>query len=1236
MNMRDLPQQRSARQTWGVRAAWLLLALVAALYCGWRFAGPSPLQTDLLALLPATEADPVAEHAVDTLASALGDRTVLLVSSNDDAHAKAAAKQLGASLQKSGAFGSVTAELPPFDLTQIAALYMPYRFGLLAPADRAALAGGAEGASGASGTTLRDTLAQRLYRPLQGGLSTPLADDPFGWLERWLGGLPLATSNLEVEDNLLVAHRGATTSVLIVATLPGSAYETKTQQAVHAALAQSESALRQAFPDVSVARTGAVFYAESARSASEREVHLIGVASLCGIALLMMWVFRSPRLLLLGFVSTALGIVCALAATLLVFGKLHLLTLVFGASLIGEAVDYSIQYFVVYLGAQRDWDARRGARTVRPALTVALLTSLLGYAILMWVPFPALRQIACFAMVGITTAFASVLWLLPALLTHAPKRSPQRVFAGAARLLTLWHRAIGGRHAWYVAALLLIVAVPGWLRLTSDDDIHLLIQRDPSLVAQEDKVRDAVGVDNSAQFFVVRGDTPEAVLQRAEALGARLDALNGTANQVVQLSVGDAIRAVRETAERRPRVARAARVQRPRRVARDAVASGLQGRSRRCVARLVQQAQSQPPLSVERWLAAPWSQPYRHLWLGEVDAATRAYAAVVIPQGVTPHNEPALIALAHALPGVTFVDKAASVSKLFGAYRVDSGWWLGGALALVLVLLTVRYAPKEASWGRPEASCRARRAAHVRLCTACAAASPRPARAARGRRHARGVRLRSRAAQSVQLARVDAGARRRRKLCGVPARRLSARGRGRGSRRGVDRRAAVGGHHAVVVRHARHERDARAEELRRDARARHRGLGAARADRHAIGIEEGGMKAPSVYLHALGMINALGGDVEQIVPALAAARAPGMANVHTGIGDAFVGSVLAPLDLAPRAELARYDCRNNRLLLAALAQIAPAIDAARERYGAHRIGVVLGTSTSGIEAAEAAFVYHAQAGELPVNFNYRQMEIGTAAPFAAAALGVHGPAFTISTACTSSAKAFASARRLLQLQLCDAVVVGGVDSLCELTVQGFASLESTSGVRTNPMSVNRCGINVGEGAAVFLMSRDEAAVRLAGVGESSDAHHISSPDPQGVGGELALREALADAGIAPSAIGYVNLHATATRKNDEMEAKLMARVFPERRGDERHQAVDRPSARRGGRDRTRLRVADARARRRARCRVTVGRRGRSRVAGARSGRERTLSARAGAAGTQYVMSNSFAFGGSNVSLILAR
>lgn len=306
------------------------------------------------------------------------------------------------------------------------------------------------------------------------------------------------------------------------------------------------------------------------------------------------------------------------------------------------------------------------------------------------------------------------------------------------------------------------------------------------------------------------------------------------------------------------------------------------------------------------------------------------------------------------------------------------------------------------------------------------------------------------------------------------------------------------------------------------------------------------MTRAHVYLHALGMVNALGADTDTVAAALATGVAPGMGRVAFG-GEqgAYVGRAQGALDVAPPSHLAHYDCRNNRLLLAALTQIEPAVQAACARYGATRVGVVLGTSTSGIGAGETAMgVANALAdGQAP--FDYVQMEIGTGAPFAAAYLGVQGPAFTISTACTSSAKAFAAARRLLQLNLCDALVVGGVDSLCELTLRGFAALESTSLERTNPMSANRAGINIGEGAAVFLMSREAGPAVLAGVGESSDAHHISAPDPSGLGGEQALRAALADAGMPASAIGYVNLHATATRKNDEMEARLMARVFPD-------------------------------------------------------------------------------------------
>jgi predicted exporter len=677
----DALEPRTAKASWSLRAAWLVLALVAALYCAWRFAGPSPLETNLLALLPATEADPVAEEAVDRLAGALGNRAVFLVTSDDAAHAKAAAKQLGATLAASGALKSVTAQLPPFDLSQIAKFYLPYRFGLLAPADRTVVAGGAP--------ALQDALMQRLYGMPNAGLAAPLADDPFGWLQHWLAGLPLATSNLTIEDGFLVAHRGASTRVLVVATLPGSAYEADIQRAVLAATARGEAGVKVAFPDVSIARTGAVFYAEAARAASEREMHAIGIVSLAGIALLMLWVFRSPRLIVLGFVSTALGILCALAATLLVFGKLHLLTLVFGASLIGEAVDYSIQYFVVYLGAQRGWNPQHGAREVLPALTVALATSLVGYAILAFAPFPALKQIACFAMVGISTAFASVIWLLPSLLTRPARRSPKALFAVAESMLTRCHALIGGRRAWFVAAALVLFAVPGLLQLGSDDDIHLLIHRDRSLVAQEHEVSDAVGVNNSAQFFVVRGESQEQVLERAEALGARLDGLTGASRLSGWQSVTSFVPSARQQQADRALVAAHA-FDDPAALHALLVKAGF--REDVADAWLAAYGKSAGSvLDVESWLAQPWSRPYRHLWLGRSVSTPDAFASVVIPQGVSRANLAALGAVARTVPGVSFVDKAASVSRLFGAYRLDSAIWLAGALPLVLVLLMVRY-----------------------------------------------------------------------------------------------------------------------------------------------------------------------------------------------------------------------------------------------------------------------------------------------------------------------------------------------------------------------------------------------------------------------------------------------------------------------------------------------------------------------------------------------------------------
>ena len=300
----------------------------------------------------------------------------------------------------------------------------------------------------------------------------------------------------------------------------------------------------------------------------------------------------------------------------------------------------------------------------------------------------------------------------------------------------------------------------------------------------------------------------------------------------------------------------------------------------------------------------------------------------------------------------------------------------------------------------------------------------------------------------------------------------------------------------------------------------------------------------SFYLNALGVVCAAGHDTDTLGQALWATTPGGLQPERWHDRTLYLGRVQPPLAL-PQAIAQRS--RNNALLLAALQPIRAAVEAARDRFGPLRVAIVLGTSTSGVGESEAAWAHHRAEGELPAWHDVRQQEIGSGAALLAAELDVQGPAYVISTACSSSSKALASAARLLQAGLADAVVCGGADSLCDFTVAGFAALEAVSDARCNPMSAHRCGINIGEAGALFLMTRERGgegpAVRLAGWGETSDAHHISAPEPSGRGAEAAMRAALDMAGLAPADIGYLNLHGTATPHNDAMESHAVARVF---------------------------------------------------------------------------------------------
>jgi 3-oxoacyl-[acyl-carrier-protein] synthase-1 len=260
-----------------------------------------------------------------------------------------------------------------------------------------------------------------------------------------------------------------------------------------------------------------------------------------------------------------------------------------------------------------------------------------------------------------------------------------------------------------------------------------------------------------------------------------------------------------------------------------------------------------------------------------------------------------------------------------------------------------------------------------------------------------------------------------------------------------------------------------------------------------------------------------------------------------------IGRVHGLEDAPLPAEFAPWDCRNNRLALSALRQdgLEDAVVALRERFGPGRIAVVLGTSTASIGSTEDAYRLRDNDVELPTAYRYPIIHSPySLVDFVRRYLKLEGPAFGVSTACSSSARVFGSAERLLRLGLADAVLVGGTDTLCQSVLYGFNSLQLMSPAACRPFDVARQGLSLGEGSGFALLVRGPAeGVVLKGYGETSDAHHMSSPHPEGLGARLAMEQALSSAGLKAAAIDYVNLHGTATRLNDQIEGEAMLTLF---------------------------------------------------------------------------------------------
>jgi len=660
------------------RAALVLIAVaIAAATCAAYLARGVPLQTNLLAMLPPTERDPQVEQVIAKLATSVGARVLFMVSDDDDAHARRAADAFAAGLHAAGGLRTIIARLDAVDRSLPAKLYAPHRFGLLTDEDRAGLA--------RTEFNARDAALRQLVMPLPAAAALPLAQDPFGFYSRWLASREPRAGRLRLEDGYLTAREGDRVRIVLLGEIDGDAYDERVQQRVVGAYERASADMRTAEPQAEAWRAGTVFYAAAARAAAKRDMERIGLGATLGIALLVFIAFRTLRPILLGLLSAAIGVLFGTVAVLLIDGEIQLVSLAFGASLIGEAVDYSILLFAAHLAAGAVWTPERGIATVRPGLTVAVATSLLAYALLALLPFPGISQIARFALVGLAASYLTVLWLLPAFMQRPSARDPQVATGWAARLLDKWSAVLTGRRAQWAAAAIAIACIPGWFSLRANDDVRLLISRDAQLAQQEAAIRALTGFDAGGRFFLVRGASEEEVLQREAALVQRLRTLEHAGALAHHQAVSDQVPPRARQEEDRALVAQRVFGE-PQALARGLAQVGFSPASAKTL--LQDFERSREPVTVAAWLDSPLSSPLRHLWLRDLPASVVTL--------VGERDAIATASIATDLDGVTLVDKAGSVSALLGWYRASALPGLLIAAAAVMLVLVRRYGVREA------------------------------------------------------------------------------------------------------------------------------------------------------------------------------------------------------------------------------------------------------------------------------------------------------------------------------------------------------------------------------------------------------------------------------------------------------------------------------------------------------------------------------------------------------------
>lgn len=657
---------------WRRRLPWLfavaLLGLLALAAWQWRD-GP-PVSANLLELLPAGAPDALRQQAERRMEEPLNRDLVLLLRHPDDARAQALVAGIGERLQGSGLYERVQWNLQA-DLPALRAQLLAGRLALLSAADRQRLLDEPE--------AFLQARVQNLYDAFGGGYSlVPAEQDWLGLAEAIPRSLPRpGRVVVDLDGSLLAEHDGERWTLLRARTR-GDAFEGDLPLRVAEQVAAARDTVQAAGGELLAA--GGLLYAAQGQRQARSESGLIGGVSSVASLLLLLLVFRRVRVLL-ALLPALVGVLAGAVACVALFGHIHVLTLVLGASLIGVAIDYPLHYLSKSWTLQ-PWNTWRALGATLPGLTLGLATNAVGYLALSFTPFPALTQVAIFSVAGLLGSYLCAVCLLPALLGRAsivPWPAPLRL---ADALLALRRRLLRRLPTPWLAGLLALFCLGGVAQLSLKDDLRQWIARAPQLQAEAERVGRIVDVQPTSQFYLVRAADGDQLLQRQAELGRRLDRLVAEGALKGYRSLAQVVAPRAEQARLRAGLDRLL-----------AASTPLQalGVDPAALAAEAEQLRQLPTLDIPEALAGPLGEPWRPLWLG---AGDEGVAGLVSLDGLSDASR--LARVAEGLPGVELVDRLGELNRLFAATQVSAAELKALSCLLIFLLLCLPFGPRGA------------------------------------------------------------------------------------------------------------------------------------------------------------------------------------------------------------------------------------------------------------------------------------------------------------------------------------------------------------------------------------------------------------------------------------------------------------------------------------------------------------------------------------------------------------